>query len=417
MTDQDQSAELVSDLIEIVGATHVSSAPADVEAYGGLEPQLVVWPGAASEVARVLKTCTERGVAAGVSAGGTRATGHWPVPDNRPRLALDTRRMMNILEVDELSLTVHSQCGIQLQHLEQALNQHSLTLGPYPTMLQRHTLGGLLAAPHPAAHSPRTGWLTDACMGVSVAHSDGTVIHTRVAPRRATGPDIARLYLGSRGALGVITTAVLKVHRQPEQRVVVAYALPGLAQAVEAAHVCMVEGIRPARLRALDAEQAIQELGEMQPPLPAVLLAALAGPDALVAAEQKLLDQVLTEAGGTALSQAVGNRWWARQSAVPDAPEPLAVGTRIAHADVKLSLAAVPRTVQRRRVRLRAEEFTLQGVTLWVSLGGTSTESGPALRSALLDAGLDPFRLNFPPLLAELRRQLDPSETLVVMEA
>ena len=114
MTDQETIA---SRLAEIVGATHVSSAPTDVDAYGGLDPSLVVWPGAASEVARVLRSCTEMGVAVGVSAGGTRATRHWPVHGDRPRIALDTRRMLNILEVDELSLTVHSQCGIELGHL------------------------------------------------------------------------------------------------------------------------------------------------------------------------------------------------------------------------------------------------------------------------------------------------------------
>ena len=41
-------------------------------------------------------------VAVGVSACGTRATRHWPVEHDRPRVALDTRRMLNILEVDEL---------------------------------------------------------------------------------------------------------------------------------------------------------------------------------------------------------------------------------------------------------------------------------------------------------------------------
>ena len=41
MVDLDEDGDL-----EIVGATHVSAAPADVDAYGGLEPMLVAWPGA-----------------------------------------------------------------------------------------------------------------------------------------------------------------------------------------------------------------------------------------------------------------------------------------------------------------------------------------------------------------------------------
>jgi alkyldihydroxyacetonephosphate synthase len=440
---------IASRLAEIVGATHVSAAPADVDAYGGLQPLLVVWPGAASEVARVLRTCTELDVAVGVSASGTRATRHWPVQGERPRIALDTRRMLNILEVDELSLTVHSQCGIQLRHLEEALNRHGLTLGPYPPTIQRHTLGGILAAPHPAAHSPQTGRLIDACMGVSVAHADGSVAHTRVAPRRATGPDVARLYLGSRGALGVITTAVLKVRRQPEHEVVVAYVFPGFVEAMAGARECLTRDVRPARLRVLGAEQAVQELGQTQPPLPAVMLAVLSGAAASVAVQEQLVDAACTEAGGTALPAAVGSRWWARHSAFneggDEGPGPSAVPAPVRHSDVAEAVAAIPPTIKRKRTLVWADQITLQGATLWIALreqeGASRAEGTPApperpagtrgtgvgpragaerpniLRAALLDAGLDPLRLNFPPLIDELRRQLDPTQTLVVMEA
>jgi hypothetical protein len=55
------------------------------------------------------------------------------------------------------------------------------------------------------------------------------------------------------------------------------------------------------------------------------------------------------------------------------------------------------------------------------SASGTTALKGASdprpMRSLLLDAGLDPLRLNFPPLFNELRQQLDPTQTLVVMEA
>jgi alkyldihydroxyacetonephosphate synthase len=406
----------VTRLAEVVGATHVSAAPADVDAYGGLDPALVVWPGAASEVARVLKTCTELNIAVGVSASGTRATGHWPVQGERPRVALDTRRMLNILEVDELSLTVHSQCGIKLRHLEEALNQHGLTLGPFPPWLLRHTLGGILAAPHPAAHSPQIGWLTEACMGVSVAHADGMVMHTRVAPRKATGPDVSRLYLGSRGALGVITTAVLKVYRQPEHEVVMGHFFADFATAVEGARAILASGVRPARLRLLGSEQALQELGEASPELSAVVLVVLAGAASLVAAQQRIVDDIFGAESGTPLPPALGSRWWARHS-VGTEPEklPVPVGARLRFSKVAEAVDAVPASVGRKRVLMWADELDRGSLTLWFALRGASDPA--ALRSLLLDAGLDPLRLNFPPLFDELRQQLDPTQTLVVMEA
>jgi len=417
MTNQDTDL-IAAQLAEIIGATHISAAPADVDAYGGLDPILVAWPGAAPEVARALKSCGELGVAVGISACGTRATRHWPLADDRPRVALDTRRMINILEVDEISLTVHSQCGIQLNHLEQALRRSNLSLGPFPARIQRHTLGGILAAPHPAAHSPQVGWLTDACMGVSVAHADGSVIHTRLAPRRATGPDLAKLYLGSRGALGVITTAVLRVRRVPEQEHVLAFVLPGLAEGLAAARRCLQLGVRPARLRVLGRGQAQEELGEVTGALEAICLLVLAGPASLVFEEHKQVSEVMTDAGGGELSRSVASRWWAREAAFVDQERgPRPVGTRIRHSEVEEALAAAPRSVQRQPVNLWAEELTLQETNLWFSCCGGGASSQQVLRSALLDAGLEPFRLSFPPLMEELRARLDPDETLVVMEA
>jgi len=419
MTDSLDTDLIASRLAEIVGATHISAAPADIDAYGGLDPILVAWPGAAPEVARALKTCRELGVAVGVAAGGTRASRHWPLADDRPRVALDTRRMMNILEVDEVSLTTHCQCGIQLGHLEEALRRQGLSLGPFPVGIRSHTLGGALAALDPTAHSPQTGWLTDSCMGLSVAHAEGSLIHTRIAPRRATGPDLAKLYLGSRGALGVITTAVLKVRRLPEQEQVLAFMLPGLAEGLAAARRCLACGVRPARLRLLGQAQALVELGDVAASMQAVCLVALAGPASRIFEEQKRVGELMTALGGGELPQSVASRWWSHQ-AVPleQEPEQRPVGARVRYSEAAAALLAAPTTVRRAQVCLWAEEFTLQGANLWFCCRPKAGQPDrQALRSALLDAGLNPFRLSFPPLLGQLRARLDPDETLVVMEA
>ena len=93
------------------------------------------------------------------------------------------------------------------------------------------------------------------------------------------------------------------------------------------------------------------------------------------------------------------------------------MGTRIRHSELATALAAAPRRVGSKPVHLWAEELTLQETNLWFSCGGGDKSCRQALRSALLDAGLDPFRISFPPLMEELRARLDPDETLVVMEA
>jgi alkyldihydroxyacetonephosphate synthase len=409
--------QLAAKLANIVGATNLSSAPADVTAYGGLAPDLVVWPAAPPEVAAALKTCTELGAALGVAGRGTRVTRHWPVKDERPRVALDTRRMDNVLDVDELALTVHAQCGIQLTRLEDALRRHELTLGPFPPEILGSTLGGALAAPPPEAHSPRVGWLSDACLGLSVAHADGSTIQTRIAPRRATGPDVCRLYLGSRGGLGVITTATLRVHRLPDEHLSLAYSFRSLAAAAAAAARALARGVRPARLEVLGAERASNELGEVGGPLDGVCLVLLAGSPQLISEEHLLLDDTLAAEGATELPQSAASRWWRRPTAEPAQRQEARVGARVLHSRLPEALRAAPSHLKRQALALWLDQFTLQGATLWLGARSAEDGTGAALRAAVLDAGLEPLRLTFPPLFEELRARLDPHETLVVMES
>src|SRR5262249_43636367 len=82
-----------------------------------------------------------------------------------------------------------------------------------PPSVLRSTLGGMLSVRTPGKSTPRHGILEDAVLGVSAVLADGRAVHTRVAPRRATGPDLGRAFLGSEGALGIVTGVVLRIHR------------------------------------------------------------------------------------------------------------------------------------------------------------------------------------------------------------
>jgi FAD/FMN-containing dehydrogenase len=448
-SERGASDEIFGRLADVVGPTHLSSAPADVDAFGGLAPVAVVWPGSPPEVAGVLRACSELGVAVGVAGSGTRVARHWPVKGERQRIALDTRRMTNILDVDEVSLTVVTQIGITLRHLEEALRRQGLTLGLFPAEVQASTLGGLLAAPPPIAQSPQVGALADTCIALSAAHADGSMVQTRVAPRRATGPDVARLYIGSRGGLGVITTATLRAQRLPELVQPLAFTFATLGAALPALRELLAQGVRPARLRLLDAEQAAAELGETGVRGGAACLAVLAGPGALVGAQHRLLDATLSRASGLELPQPVASRWWSRRgpaaapSHEPSDGRPAAIAARCRFSRMAEAVAAVEEIRRRLAIAFWIDEFTPHGANLWLThrsdgRGGHrrgEAASGPAagpaaaaplqrageskrpLAAAMLDAGLDPIGPEFPPLMEELRQKLDPRETLVVMES
>jgi FAD/FMN-containing dehydrogenase len=98
--------------------------------------------------------------------------------------------------------------------------------------------------------------IEDAVAGVSAVLADGRTVHTRVAPRRSTGPDLLRARCGSEGTIGFITSAVLRIHPKPEARLVAAYILPSVDAAVSAVLLALREdrgrlsALRTARRRA-----------------------------------------------------------------------------------------------------------------------------------------------------------------------
>ena len=415
MSKEIDTEEIISELATIVGATHISSAPADVKAYGGLEPFVVVWPGSPPEVARVLKACHDEDVVVGIGGPGGKATRHWPVTGERPRVAMDTSRMTNILDLDELALTVHCQCGIQVGHLEDALRRHKLTIGPYPSEIHDSSLGGLLSAPNPHAYSPRTGWFKDAALAVTVASPDGTLIHSRVAPRKATGPDLSRFFIGSRAAFGVITTTTLRVHRLPEAELATGFVLPDVAAALALAREALVVGVRPARLRVLGHARAADELGEPGEAAGAAVLTVLEGPRALVTVEHQQLRGLARDLGGEELSSSLADRWRARRATPGQAPRSISAGSRLPHSRLAEVVEAIPSAIKGFPVLVWAEEVSLQGATLWLECKGLS-DAENTLRSVLLNAGADPVRFDFPPLMGELTQALDPAGTMVVME-
>src|SRR5262249_54072615 len=150
-----------------------------------------VHPGAPPEVARVLAIARERKVP--VMPIGTRSLA---APDaapaagrTKPEILLDTRRMTNLLHVDELSLVVHVQAGIEVGALEAALGERGLTLGDFPAATYRSTVGGVLAARAPGRATSRLGPIESTCIGLSVVLADGRTVHIKASPRRATGPD------------------------------------------------------------------------------------------------------------------------------------------------------------------------------------------------------------------------------------
>ena len=326
---------LVQELALAIGAEYVEE----------LAEGLRVSPGSAAEVAEVIRRAGARKVAvhpvgAGsrpsrvdrASASGDRASASGDRASassdrdprgDRPRIFISTSRLDQVLQLDEQSLLVHAQAGLSGLDLERILAPRGLSIGDYPPVVLTSSLGGIIAVRTPGKSSARHGFFEDAVVGVSAVLADGRTVHTRVAPRRSTGPDLSRALCGSEGTIGFITSAVLRIHIKPEARLVAAYVLPTVDAAISAIYLALREECAPSGLRIYDAAEAARHFdGLSLPEGHALLCAGTAGPTDLAACDRDLLTSAVIAEGGKVTDNALADLWWRRLHAGEPTPGP-----------------------------------------------------------------------------------------------
>lgn len=309
---------IAESLMQAVGAEHVE-ALTDFE-----RPSFRVVPGSPPEVAEVVRRAGSHGAAIHpVGAGGRPTRVDKDPKGDRSRVFISTSRLDQVMQLDEHSLLVHAQAGITGLELERILAPRGLSIGDYPPVVLTSSLGGILAVRTPGKSSARHGFFEDAVVGVSAVLADGRTIHTRVAPRRATGPDLSRALCGSEGTIGFITSAVLRIHLKPESRLVAAYLLPSFDAAVSAVLFALREEAAPSGLRIYDAAEAARHFDGLQLPEGHTLLcAATAGPTDLAACDRDLITSAVQAEGGSQTDHALADLWWRRLHAGEPTPGP-----------------------------------------------------------------------------------------------
>jgi alkyldihydroxyacetonephosphate synthase len=310
---------LERELIASLGAEHVEH----MQELG--EPACYrVTPGSAAEIAEVIRRASALGVAIHpVGAGGRPTKVERDPKGERSRVFISTSRLDQILELDETSLLVHAQVGLTGLDLERVLSPRGLSIGDYPPVVLTSSLGGIIAVRTPGKSSARHGFFEDAVVGVSAVLADGRTVHTRMAPRKATGPDFSRALCGSEGTIGFITSAVLRIHKKPESRLVAAYLLPSFDAAVSAILFALREEAAPSGMRIYDAREAARHFhGLVLPAGHTLLCAATAGPTDLAACDRDLITSAVNAEGGRMTDHALADLWWRRLHAGEPTPGP-----------------------------------------------------------------------------------------------
>ncbi len=216
---------LTDRLAAIVGVSHLSTDP-DVLAgrcvdytgrYRGAATALVR-PGSDDEVAAVLRTCRGAGAYVTVQGGRTSLVAG-TVPEHRDVL-LSTERLTAIGEVDAVERRVRAGAGATLAAVQRAAADAGLEFGVDLAARDSATVGGMASTNAGGLRTVRYGNMGEQILGLEVALPDGSVVRRHSEVRNDnTGYDLASLFVGAEGTLGVITSVDLRLHPVPAHRV------------------------------------------------------------------------------------------------------------------------------------------------------------------------------------------------------
>lgn len=149
---------------------------------------------------------------------GTKLSWGRPVED--PQVEVSTERLDRVVEHNEGDLTAVLQAGVPLARAQEALAEadQMVALDPPLGEGERATVGGIFATADSGPLRHRYGGPRDLVLGVTVALSDGTVARAGgKVIKNVAGYDLAKLFTGSFGTLGLILEVVVRLHPRPRQ--------------------------------------------------------------------------------------------------------------------------------------------------------------------------------------------------------
>jgi len=228
-------------LADIVGATHVLTAAADMKPYltdwrrqysGPAE--CVVRPASTVEVSKVVALCAREAIAVVPQGGNTGLVGGSVPTGTRRELVLSLGRMNRIRSLDLLNDTATVEAGCILAAVQAAAADAGRL---FPLSLAAEgscQIGGNLSTNAGGVNVLRYGTAREQVLGLEVVLPDGRIWDgLRGLRKDNTGYDLKQLFLGAEGTLGVITAAVLRLYPKPTASATGWIALASPAQAVE----------------------------------------------------------------------------------------------------------------------------------------------------------------------------------------
>ena len=199
----------------------------------GAVAECVIRPHDRAALSRAVAFCTAQGRAVVPRGGGFSYTGGYR-PVTERSVMVDMRAFDQIIDINREDMVVQVGAGCTWKNLYEALKVEGLRT-PYfgPMSGYGATVGGALSQGSFFLGSTQYGVVAESVLSVEVVLADGSVLNTGSAatPHRPSpffryyGPDLTGLFLSDSGALGLKTSAALRLIPFPAHQEYASFAL------------------------------------------------------------------------------------------------------------------------------------------------------------------------------------------------
>lgn len=260
MATQDR-AELLQALAAVVGEAWVVSDPAGLSVYqydasdeaiaGIHQPVAAVLPATAEEVRDVVRVALAHGLPVVPRGAGTGLAGG--AIACRGGVMIVMTRMTRILEVHEVDRYAVVEPGLINLDLSTAIAHRGYFFAPDPASQRACSIGGNVANNSGGPHCLKYGVTSNHILGLEVVLPDGSLTWVGGSSAETPGFDLTGALVGSEGTLGVVTKAMVRLTRTPEEVAVLLASFPTMESASRAVTAIIADGILPASLEMMDA--------------------------------------------------------------------------------------------------------------------------------------------------------------------
>jgi glycolate oxidase/D-lactate dehydrogenase len=262
----------VDKLIEVLGREKVSTSLVERKLYSydatpiPIEralPSAVVFPTSHKDVQKLVKVCYEEEIPIFPRGAGSGLTGG-AVPTLEKGVVVSFERMNRFqLNVDNATAVVEP--GVITYEFQQEVERFGLFYPPDPSSFKYSTIGGNIAENAGGPRCLKYGVTREYVLGLTAVIKEGEVIKTgNPVIKDVAGYDITKLFVGSEGTLGLITSAVLKLIPKPKARGTALILFNNLEDVGRVVAKIMTSGIFPSALEFMDRD-AIRAVEEFKP--------------------------------------------------------------------------------------------------------------------------------------------------------